>query len=117
MKIISGYSEITVKQDYFSQILSYNIATYIKNTAQRIFDEKQKLQKEINKINRKINKNMIIGIIKEDLIEITIIEDDELQAKMLKDIINETTRLYTQPSTKKLIKTKKKTSLFCMKQK
>ena len=97
-----------MKQDFFSQMLAYNIATDIENTAQKILDEKQKSMKETREINKKINKNMTIGIIKEDLIEIAIIKDEKLQIKALKNLINETARLYTQPSTKKPIRTKKR---------
>jgi len=105
---ISGYSEISVKQDFFSQILAYNIATDVENTAQKKLDEKEKLNKELNEINKKINKNLTIGIIKEDLIEISIIKEGELQIKMLKDLIDETSRLYTQPSTKEAERKEKK---------
>ena len=105
---VSGYSEIAVKQDYFSQILAYNIATDIENTAQKKLEEKQKLNNEMNKINKKINKNLIIGIIKDDLIEISIIKEEEIQIKMLKNIIEEVSRLYTQPSTKKSKRREKK---------
>lgn len=98
---ITGYSEIAVKQDFFSQILAYNIATDMENTAQRKLDEKQKLNKETNEMNKKINKNLTIGIIKEDLMEIAIIKNAESQINMLKNLIDEISRLYTQPSTKK----------------
>ena len=50
---LSGHSEIATKQDFFSQMLAYNIATDIKNTAQKkIFEEKEKLKKETKKKNQ-----------------------------------------------------------------
>ena len=51
---VSGYSKIAVKQDFFSQMLAYNIATDIEITAQKILEEKQKVNKETNEIKKKI---------------------------------------------------------------
>jgi hypothetical protein len=96
---ISGYSKIAVKQDFLSQMLAYNITTDIENNAQKLFDKKQSPHNVTNDKKKKINKNIAIGIIKEDLIPIAKIPDENLQKTKLKELIEEISRYYTKTST------------------
>ena len=98
---ISGYKEIVVYQDFFSQMLAYNIATDMENTAQEILDERENKKENKSKKPKKVNKNIVIGIIKEELVEIAVLPDAKLQEEKLKTFIEEMSRKYTQPSTKK----------------
>jgi len=98
---ISGYKEIVVYQDFFSQMLAYNIATDMENTAQKLLDERENKKENESKNPKKINKNIVIGIIKEELIEIAVLTDAKQQEKKLKTFIEEMSRKYTQTSTVK----------------
>ncbi|MCC7553800.1 MAG: IS4 family transposase [Methanobacteriaceae archaeon] len=105
---LSGYTEIAVKQDYFSQILAYNITTDVENTAQKILEKNKQINPKNNPKKIKINKNLTIGIIKSDILEIAIIKDKKLQKTTLKNLIYETAKLYTQTSTQKYERPPKK---------
>ncbi|MDR1818881.1 MAG: IS4 family transposase [Methanobrevibacter sp.] len=101
---VSGYSEIAVKQDYYSQILVYNIVNELKNIAQKIFNQNNYNTTNINNIKKKINFNIVLGIIKEDLIEIMILKSIKLQKKKLLELIEEISKEYTETSTKKQVR-------------
>jgi hypothetical protein len=70
---------------------------------------KEKKKKE-NKstIPKKINKNIAIGIIKEELVDIATLKDHTQQKKKLKIYIEEISKQYTQSSTKKSKRKKKR---------
>ena len=82
-------------------MLAYNIATDMENTAQEILDERENKKENKSKKPKKVNKNIVIGIIKEELVEIAVLPDAKLQEEKLKTFIEEMSRKYTQPSTKK----------------
>jgi hypothetical protein len=96
---VSGYSEIAVKQDFLARMLSYNIVTDIENSAQKILDEKNKNNEPHLDKKKKINKNTVIGIVKEDLIEIATMKNDHVQKQLLTNLIEEISTYYTQTST------------------
>ena len=100
---ISGYKEITVYQDFLSQMLAYNIITDMENSAQKLLDERERKNNNERAKNprKKINKNTAIGIFKEEIVEITRLPDENQQRKKLKIFIEEISRQYTQKSTKK----------------
>jgi len=98
---ISGYKEIVVYQDFFSQMLAYNIATDMESTAQKMLDEREAKKENKSKIPKKVNKNIVIGIIKEELVEIAVLPNAKQQEEKLKQFIEEMSRKYTQTSTVK----------------
>ncbi|KZX16414.1 IS4 family transposase [Methanobrevibacter curvatus] len=98
---VSGYSEIAVKQDYLSQILAYNIVNDLENTAQKILNQKTQNTKDPKPKKKKINKNIALGIIKEELIKITRLTEENTQKEKLIELIQEISKTYTQTSTTK----------------
>ena len=82
-------------------MLAYNIATDMENTAQEILDERENKKENKSKKPKKVNKNIVIGIIKEELVEIAVLPDAKQQEEKLKTFIEEMSRKYTQPSTVK----------------
>jgi hypothetical protein len=105
---VSGYSEKAVKQDFFSQMLAYNIVTDVENTAQNILNEKEDENPKKHKNKKLINKNLLIGIIKEDLIKIACIKNKKIRKKLLKELIEEASKLYTVTSTLEPKRTEKR---------
>jgi hypothetical protein len=105
---VSGYSELAVKQDYFSQILAYNIVNDLENSAQKIFNEKRKNKKKNSNKKKKINKNIALGIVKEDLIEIARLRNEKNQIKKLTELIYEISEIWTQTTTIKSLRKPKK---------
>jgi DDE family transposase len=72
----SGKSELAIKQDFYSTVFSCNIASILMQEAQdEINAEQEKIinemqSKQHNKYSYKINRNMLIGIIKNEIINI-----------------------------------------------
>ena len=98
---ISGYSQIAVQQDLFSQILAYNIINDIKNTSQKIKDQNTKNSEFKKKKQGKINTNIVIGHFKLKIITIFTEKNKEKQENMLKSLIFTLSKHYTNTSTKK----------------
>ncbi len=59
-----------VKQDFFAKILTSNIASLLINEAQTQIDKEQKDKKVTNKHPYIINKNIALGIIKDEIIKL-----------------------------------------------
>ena len=81
---ISSSKKTIIEQEILSQMLVYNIVQSFCNENER------RIKQEKYKYKMKINKNMAIGIIKENLIYILMEEDDEkrnIMAKEFGDII------------------------------
>mgnify|MGYP004444324393 CR=1 FL=1 len=70
----TGYSEIIVKQDFYTKILIYNTCMIIKKYTEHM----EKLKNKIKK-NQSINFNITVGIVKEQMLDI-------LYAKTRKEI-------------------------------
>lgn len=73
----SGYSQITIEQDFYAQILLYNMLEDMKQDA-----EKDLTQKENLKYEYKINMNSLVGLFKLKVIEIAIEENDEKREQL-----------------------------------
>ena len=83
----SGYSEIAIKQDFYAQILLFNIIEDIKNTANREIQEEREKSMKTYKYEYIVNLNILIGICKQYLILLSVLgndeRSDEIQDKML----------------------------------
>jgi hypothetical protein len=66
IEYISGYTKTAIEQDFYSQILLYNITQDIRNRA----DKTIKKKKRKLKYKYQCNINIIIGLLKETLFEI-----------------------------------------------
>ena len=86
----SGYSEIAIKQDFYAQILLFNIIEDIKNTANREIQEEREKSMKTYKYEYIVNLNILIGICKQYLILLSVLgndeRSDEIQDKMLRII-------------------------------
>ena len=57
----SGYSEIAIKQDFYAQILLFNIIEDIKNTANREIQEEREKSMKTYKYEYIVNLNILIN--------------------------------------------------------
>lgn len=73
---ITSSKKTIIEQEILSQMLVYNIVQSFGNEVE------EKIEKEKYKYDMKINKNMAIGILKENLIYILLEEDENKRAKM-----------------------------------
>lgn len=83
----SGYSEIAIKQDFYAQILLFNIIEDIKNTANREIQKEREKSMKTYKYEYIVNLNILISICKQYLILLSVLgndeRSDEIQDKML----------------------------------
>jgi len=98
---ISGYTEIAVQQDFFSQILANNIINDMKTASQNIKDQYNENSLFKKKKQGKINTNMAIGHFKLKILTIFFEKDENKQEKMLYSLIIKLIKFYTNTSTKK----------------
>lgn len=73
---ITSSKKTIIEQEILSQMLVYNIVQSFSNEVE------EKIEQEKYKYEMKINKNMAIGILKENLIYILLEEDENKRAKM-----------------------------------
>lgn len=73
----SGYNRIAIEQDFYAQILLYNMLEDMKQDAENMKAKNDKLKYEY-----KINMNSLIGLFKLKIIEIAIEDDDEKREKL-----------------------------------
>ena len=74
MENFSGKSELAVQQDFYATVLTSNMASLLIQEAQAELEEERKEQK--HKYNYKINKNISIGLLKDELIDILLRNKD-----------------------------------------
>lgn len=86
----SGYSQIAIEQDFYAQILLYNMLKDMKQ------DAESKLTKNDNlKYEYKINMNSLVGLFKLKMIEIAIEDDEEKREKLYMTLISKMQRYLT----------------------
>ena len=82
----SGRTEITIKQDFYSQMYIFNIYLALRNHIQNeLEDENQKIRKEKNKEKRP-NNNTVIGRIKKKIIKLLLANIEEIKEIFVKII-------------------------------
>ena len=73
----SGYNQIAIEQDFYAQILLYNMLEDMKQDAESNLTKNDGLKYEY-----KINMNSLVGLFKLKMIEIAIEDDDEKREKL-----------------------------------
>ena len=81
----TGRTKITIEQDFYAQIYTFNVLQDIKNTNTRRIQEKQK-NKNL-KYEYKVNVNILAGWLKNILIAVMFTEDEEEQEKLYNIIV------------------------------
>ena len=81
----TGETKIAIEQDFYATIVLVNIGTTLIREAQKEYEEKKKKKKQ--KYEYKINKNLAIGLLKLDLVEIFIEEDEKRSNKLWDKLI------------------------------
>ena len=92
MENFSGYSKLAIEQDFYAQILLFNILEDIKNTANKKVKEDQEKSLKTYKYEYIVNLNILIGICKQYLLTLAITDKgekhDKIRDEMLKIIKN-----------------------------
>ena len=81
----TGRTKITIEQDFYAQIYTFNVLQDIKNTNTRRIQEKQK-NKNL-KYKYKVNVNILAGWLKNILIAVMFTEDEEEQEEIYNIIV------------------------------
>lgn len=82
IETISSSKKPIIEQEILSQMLVYNIVQSFENEV----NEKTESQKEKYKYKMRVNKNMAIGLLKEDMIYIVLEEDKKRKDKMVEEL-------------------------------
>lgn len=86
----TGKTKITIEQDFYAQIYTFNVLQDIKNTNTRRIQEKQ-LNKNL-KYKYKVNINILAGWLKNILIAVMFTEDENEQEKLYNIIVEKAER-------------------------
>lgn len=86
----SGEKPIIIEQDFYATVLLSNIASIFEHEAEEAIREKNS-KKEL-KHEYKINKNILVGKLKNTLIEMLLEEDEERKSRMYERFIDEIKR-------------------------
>lgn len=83
---ISGKSKLVIEQDFYAQMLLFNMLEDIRANADCMIKDKKK---EGLKYEYKVNMNILIGTFREYIVIITLEPDPEIRMKMNMDMIDE----------------------------
>ena len=83
----SGYNQIAIEQDFYAQILLYNMLEDMKQDAESNLTKNDGLKYEY-----KINMNSLVGLFKLKMIEIAIEDDDEKREKLYMTLLSKMQR-------------------------
>ena len=83
----SGYNQIAIEQDFYAQILLYNMLEDMKQYAESNLTKNYGLKYEY-----KINMNSLVGLFKLKMIEIAIEDDDEKREKLYMTLLSKMQR-------------------------
>ena len=86
---ISGRKKIIVEQDFYAQMLLFNMAEDIRREANEHIDSTKKAEL---KYDYKVNMNVLVGTLREYLIMILLETDEDKAEKMYNDMIDEIKR-------------------------
>ncbi len=87
MESFSGYSKVSVEQDFHAQILLFNMLEDIKKTANKeIKDEKAKSMKTY-KYEYIVNLNILIGICRQYILALALLGESEQHDKLREDML------------------------------
>ena len=83
---ISGKSRLIIEQDFYAQMLLFNMVEDLRNDSNKVVEENKK---ENLKYEYKVNMNILVGTFREYMIMIAIEEDDEKRRKMYTYMLDE----------------------------
>lgn len=83
---ISGKSRLIIEQDFYAQMLLFNMVEDLRNDSNKVVKENKK---ENLKYEYKVNMNILVGTFREYMIMIAIEEDDDKRRKMYTDMLDE----------------------------
>jgi hypothetical protein len=86
----SGVKPMIIEQDFYAIVLRSNIASIFEQEAQE--ELKEKNEKKNLKYEYKINKNILVGKLKDSLIEMLLEQDGEKKGLLYNRFINEVKR-------------------------
>lgn len=87
MESFSGYSKQAIEQDFYAQILLYNIIEDVKQTANKEIKEEQEKKLKTYKYEYIVNVNILIGICRQYLLAMAIVEEKEKHKKIRDDML------------------------------
>jgi hypothetical protein len=79
---ITGNASVYVEQDFWAQVMVYNMVTDVRMAAQWKLEEEQRDGKKGWKYEMRINENIAIGLFKEQLLRLILEEDEGKKARM-----------------------------------
>jgi len=86
---ISGKSKLLIEQDFYAQMLLFNMVEDLRNDSNKVVKDNKK---ENLKYEYKVNMNILVGTFREYMIKIAVEEDDDKRRKMytymLDDIVS-----------------------------
>jgi hypothetical protein len=83
---ISGKSCLIIEQDFYAQMLLFNMVEDLRNDSNKVVEENKK--KNL-KYEYKVNMNILVGTFREYMIKIAIEEDDDKRRKMYTYMLDE----------------------------
>jgi len=83
---ISGKSRLIIEQDFYAQMLLFNMVEDLRNDSNKVVKENKK---ENLKYEYKVNMNILVGTFREYMIKIAVEEDDDRRRKMYTSMLDE----------------------------
>lgn len=83
---ISGKSKLIIEQDFYAQMLLFNMVEDLRNDSNRVVKDNKK---ENLKYEYKVNMNILVGTFREYVVKIAIEEDDDKRRKMYTYMLDE----------------------------
>jgi hypothetical protein len=83
---ISGKSRLIIEQDFYAQMLLFNMVEDLRNDSNKVVEENKK---ENLKYEYKVNMNILVGTFREYMIKIAVEEDDDKRRQMYTYMLDE----------------------------
>lgn len=83
---ISGKSKLIIEQDFYAQMLLFNMVEDLRNDSNKVVKDNKK---ENLKYEYKVNMNILVGTFREYMIKIAVEDDDEKRQKMYTYMLDE----------------------------
>ncbi|BCZ45818.1 hypothetical protein psyc5s11_18850 [Clostridium gelidum] len=83
---ISGKSRLIIEQDFYAQMLLFNMVEDLRNDSNKVVKENKK---ENLKYEYKVNMNILVGTFREYMIKIAVEDDDDKRRKMYTYMLDE----------------------------
>jgi hypothetical protein len=83
---ISGKSRLIIEQDFYAQMLLFNMVEDLRNDSNKVVEENKK---ENLKYEYKVNMNILVGTFREYMIKIAVEDDDDKRRQMYTYMLDE----------------------------